>query len=755
MRKRLHHQSWDGVWRRSLCAGVLVLGLAAVGQPQEWTVDSELRPPKPPSDAAQGPYAQPPTQDDTANPTALSITLPAVTDAELVEGEQRNATAPLQIGFGREIPSAYQDDLAPRLAWVTRGDGRLVSRLRITSPGARALRVAVSATLGPGAELRFLSPANPGQRFGPLTQHNFTSPVDASSGPSASLGQDAPLWSPVIDGKTVGIAITLPSSAGLSLFSLYVEQVSHFVSAPHQNKQYAPHAPQSLGDIGGATCSSHIDVHCRNVATEASATAKMIFTNEDGTSSQCTGVLMADRDAGSYLPYFLTAHHCIATQAVARSLVTYWDFERARCGGAAPITVTQLDGGADLLVTQAKSDSTLLRLRRAPPRGPKGRWYAGWSSAALNHPTKIYGVHHSGGDLKKYSDGITTGFKVVYLDENENEQFDSGEQVVEVIDVRWLRGAAEPGSSGSGLFDADGYLRGVLSGGRLDEGCFTITSSYGRFDLFFPHARRWLAGDDVLASPPPDDHGNSPGEATRIEATSSTPGHLEAVEDVDYFRISVSQAGTLTVETTGSTDTVGRLRSATGQVLSSNDDAGTGRNFRFVQSISAGRYYIRVSGYQDFGQYTLVVRFTPGERVTPGGRGLLESPGNGGKLSGLGFISGWKCNAGTITVTLNGGVPIRVATKQPRGDTRHVCGTTDNGFIAQMNWAALGDGVHTAVAYDNGVEFSRSTFEVATAGAEFVRGARARVRVENFPTPGQTTLFEWNEATQHLEMVLD
>ena len=52
----------------------------------------------------------------------------------------------------------------------------------------------------------------------------------------------------------------------------------------------------------------------------------------------------------------------------------------------------------------------------------------------------------------------------------------------------------------------------------------------------------------------------------------------------------------------------------------------------------------------------------------PAQGGVLESPGDGNNLSGLGFISGWKCNAGRITVTLNGGGHIPVATGQPRAE---------------------------------------------------------------------------------------
>ena len=134
-------------------------------------------------------------------------------------------------------------------------------------------------------------------------------------------------------------------------------------------------------------------------------------------------------------------------------------------------------------------------------------------------------------------------------------------------------------------------------------------------------------------------------------------------------------------------------------------------------------------------------------------QGVLEIPGDGGKLSGTGPILGWKCNAGTLTVSLDGGQPIPMTSGQRRADTRPVCGTTHNGFHTSINWALLGDGDHTAVVSDDGVEFARSAFEVATTGEEFVRDARAWVRVSDFPAPGETARFEWNESTQHLEMV--
>lgn len=131
---------------------------------------------------------------------------------------------------------------------------------------------------------------------------------------------------------------------------------------------------------------------------------------------------------------------------------------------------------------------------------------------------------------------------------------------------------------------------------------------------------------------------------------------------------------------------------------------------------------------------------------------VLESPADGAFVSGLGFISGWKCNAGNITVRLDGGGHISMATEQPRADTRLACGTVHNGFITQVNWNHLGAGTHTAVAYDDGVEFARSTFTVGTADEEFLEDLEAECLVPDFPASGENGRFVWNESTQHLEL---
>ena len=135
---------------------------------------------------------------------------------------------------------------------------------------------------------------------------------------------------------------------------------------------------------------------------------------------------------------------------------------------------------------------------------------------------------------------------------------------------------------------------------------------------------------------------------------------------------------------------------------------------------------------------------------------VLESPAEEATLSGIGFISGWKCNASNITVTIDDGEHLPVAMHQDRADLliEKTCGDTiRHGFIRQINWGYVGDGGHVVVAYDNRVEFDRAMFTVGSTGEEFLKDVRRRSIIENFPTIGEDTLLEWNESTQHFEIL--
>ena len=137
----------------------------------------------------------------------------------------------------------------------------------------------------------------------------------------------------------------------------------------------------------------------------------------------------------------------------------------------------------------------------------------------------------------------------------------------------------------------------------------------------------------------------------------------------------------------------------------------------------------------------------------------LGIPGDGASLSGVGVISGWKCKAeGNLTIVFNDDgkhIPLLYGTERTDVRMNGQCLNTDHdnvGFVAIWNWGNLGDGEHTAVAYDNGVKFAESTFEVVTFGTDFLRETNTQVSVPNFPATDETSTFAWNQSTQHLEL---
>ena len=134
-------------------------------------------------------------------------------------------------------------------------------------------------------------------------------------------------------------------------------------------------------------------------------------------------------------------------------------------------------------------------------------------------------------------------------------------------------------------------------------------------------------------------------------------------------------------------------------------------------------------------------------------RGVIESPS--AFVSGIGFISGWKCNSQDITLKVLCSPYIHdldPAQNMLRADTREVCdGRIDNGWIIQVNWEHWA-GCTEVTALDNGQQFASRKFTVGEIGDGFIRDHEGtQIRVPGFPSPDQVTHFTWSTATQHFE----
>ena len=124
----------------------------------------------------------------------------------------------------------------------------------------------------------------------------------------------------------------------------------------------------------------------------------------------------------------------------------------------------------------------------------------------------------------------------------------------------------------------------------------------------------------------------------------------------------------------------------------------------------------------------------------------IEVPARGSTVSGIGILSGWKCEAGTLTVRFNGEESLEILYGSSRGDTLDVCGDADNGYVLLVNYNLLGEGQHTAVVYDDEVEFDRVEFTVVTPGVEFLEGVSGSGTIRL--SDGQRAKVEWSEETQ-------
>jgi hypothetical protein len=110
-----------------------------------------------------------------------------------------------------------------------------------------------------------------------------------------------------------------------------------------------------------------------------------------------------------------------------------------------------------------------------------------------------------------------------------------------------------------------------------------------------------------------DDHGDSFLCASLITvgggSASGQITYSSSTADGDMFAFDLSSSATVTIESMGSTDVTATLYDSNGDVLDSDDNGGSSPNFKIIEALSAGRYYVRVEGVSTAaGSYSVSVQ---------------------------------------------------------------------------------------------------------------------------------------------------
>ncbi len=403
---------------------------------------------------------------------------------------------PLRIGFGRSVPSLASASRAKALmAWAP-VDGRQISAFSVVSPEATGVRLGlVIERLPDAAVLRFYAPD--AATVFEVSGREMRETIDRNLASGEEGDAARTYWSPVIDGAEITVEIDLPAGVSTGTVAIAAPLLSHLFASPVDTRALQA----KIGQSGAC----NLDAACYTSPwnAESLATARMVFT-DSGSSYLCTGTLLADNVPATFVPYFLSANHCISTQTVASTLQTYWFYRASSCnsGTLNPSTQT-LAGGAALLHNSAATDTSFLRLNGTPPAGAL---FAGWSASIAALSAAVTGIHHPSGDLQKISFGTVTGYlNCSTIPGGSNYSCSSASAATSNhLNVVWNQGVTEGGSSGSGLWVTSGasrFLVGQLHGGSSFCAMPTSPDQYGRFDVAYGAALyQWLSPPAVPAA---------------------------------------------------------------------------------------------------------------------------------------------------------------------------------------------------------------------------------------------------------------
>ncbi len=372
-------------------------------------------------------------------------------------------------------------------------DGQIIWRTKIQIDGAPAIGLYYDDFRLPEGVSYYITNSNGSHQLGAYTSAN---------GPSGVFAHEP------VQGAEANLEINIPADVAIEEIHLRINRALVYFSSVSYLDKYKNEGlsetripitgePDSLG-LEGSSSTCQVNAVCplgAGYEIQRKATVQLIiaYDNEFAEVGGCSATLINNtgNSVGNCKPYLLTATHCEGKNFNDSNATPYelmlvrFNFENEDCNGSTNATVNTLSG----VTLKARADYAdpnvilgdfmLLSLKESIPNDWDA-YLSGWNRAdslplQVSSPKKYIGFHHPAGDVKKVSVSHIInpngyGFDPSFTGTHWELNIDSG--------------GVEGGSSGSGLFDADGYVVGVASVADAPKpGC--NTSANGAPALFF------------------------------------------------------------------------------------------------------------------------------------------------------------------------------------------------------------------------------------------------------------------------------